>query len=262
MARRAAQTRDRDHRQPRRPRRCSSFSARMRLVARFIYCARPAQDSSRRCAGRGSMPPSCARRLYRASPYDARRAGLAVLDPFTAGALAVLEAARNVACVGGEPLGITDCLNFGSPEKAEVGWALAEAIGASHRRARRSACRSSPGTSPSTTTRTAARSCRRRSSAAWASSPTCGSSRGRGSRETSSSRLGRPRPSLVGSEYQARYDERAAGHRSSTSRQAARSLSGVAPRLLARPRRLRRRPRRRARRGGPLVGRRGEARPP
>ena len=50
------------------------------------------------------------------------------LDPFTGGALAILEAARNVACVGGEPIGFTDCLNFGNPEKPEVGWELAEAI--------------------------------------------------------------------------------------------------------------------------------------
>jgi phosphoribosylformylglycinamidine synthase len=53
---------------------------------------------------------------------------IASLDPFLGGALAVLEAARNVACVGGEPLGVTDCLNFGNPEKAEIGWELAEAI--------------------------------------------------------------------------------------------------------------------------------------
>ncbi len=50
------------------------------------------------------------------------------LDPFTGGALAVFEAARNVACAGGEPLGFTDCLNFGNPEKPEIGWELAEAI--------------------------------------------------------------------------------------------------------------------------------------
>ncbi len=50
------------------------------------------------------------------------------LDPFTGGALAVLEAARNVACAGGEPLGLSDCLNFGNPEKPEIGWELAEAI--------------------------------------------------------------------------------------------------------------------------------------
>jgi phosphoribosylformylglycinamidine synthase len=42
--------------------------------------------------------------------------------------MAVLEAARNVACAGGEPLAITDCLNFGSPEKPEIAWELAEAI--------------------------------------------------------------------------------------------------------------------------------------
>jgi len=50
------------------------------------------------------------------------------LDPFTGGALAILEAARNVACAGGEPLGFTDCLNFGNPEKPEVAWELAQSI--------------------------------------------------------------------------------------------------------------------------------------
>jgi phosphoribosylformylglycinamidine synthase subunit PurL len=53
---------------------------------------------------------------------------VARLDPHTGGALAVLEAARNVACAGGEPLAITDCLNFGNPEKPEIAWELAEAI--------------------------------------------------------------------------------------------------------------------------------------
>jgi phosphoribosylformylglycinamidine synthase len=50
------------------------------------------------------------------------------LDPRAGGALAVLEAARNVACAGGEPLGLTDCLNFGNPEKPEIAWELSEAI--------------------------------------------------------------------------------------------------------------------------------------
>jgi phosphoribosylformylglycinamidine synthase len=49
-------------------------------------------------------------------------------DPREAGRAAVLDAARNVACAGGEPLALTDCLNFGNPEKAEIGWELAEAI--------------------------------------------------------------------------------------------------------------------------------------
>jgi phosphoribosylformylglycinamidine synthase subunit PurL len=50
------------------------------------------------------------------------------LDPYTGGALAALEAARNVACTGAEPLGLTDCLNFGNPEKGEIAWELHEAI--------------------------------------------------------------------------------------------------------------------------------------
>jgi phosphoribosylformylglycinamidine synthase II len=49
-------------------------------------------------------------------------------DPFRAGVLAVLGAARNVACAGGRPLALTDCLNFGNPEKAEIGWELEQAI--------------------------------------------------------------------------------------------------------------------------------------
>ena len=52
----------------------------------------------------------------------------ASLDPRAAGASVVFEAARNVACAGGRPLAITDCLNFGNPEKPEVAWELAEAI--------------------------------------------------------------------------------------------------------------------------------------
>jgi len=39
-----------------------------------------------------------------------------------------MEAAMNVACAGGEPLALTDCLNFGNPEKPEIGWELEQAI--------------------------------------------------------------------------------------------------------------------------------------
>ena len=42
------------------------------------------------------------------------------LDPYEGGKATVAEAARNVACTGAVPLGITDCLNFGNPEKPEV----------------------------------------------------------------------------------------------------------------------------------------------
>ena len=50
------------------------------------------------------------------------------LDPRRGAAMAVCEAARNVACSGGRPLGVTDCMNFGSPERPEILWQFAEAI--------------------------------------------------------------------------------------------------------------------------------------
>jgi phosphoribosylformylglycinamidine synthase subunit PurL len=49
------------------------------------------------------------------------------LDPETGGKIAVAEAARNVVCSGAEPLAITDCLNFGNPEKPEIFWQLEKA---------------------------------------------------------------------------------------------------------------------------------------
>ncbi|MCA1646972.1 MAG: phosphoribosylformylglycinamidine synthase subunit PurL [Chloroflexi bacterium] len=49
-------------------------------------------------------------------------------DPRRGAAQAVAEAARNLACVGAEPIAVTDCLNFGNPEKPTVAWQLTEAI--------------------------------------------------------------------------------------------------------------------------------------
>jgi len=49
------------------------------------------------------------------------------LDPYEGGKAAVAEAARNVACAGARPLGITDCLNFGSPERPAVFYQFREA---------------------------------------------------------------------------------------------------------------------------------------
>src|SRR4029077_16628400 len=50
------------------------------------------------------------------------------LDPYEGGKQAVAEAARNIAVSGGKPVAITDCLNFGSPERAEIMWQFAECI--------------------------------------------------------------------------------------------------------------------------------------
>ncbi|HEY4687253.1 MAG TPA: AIR synthase related protein, partial [Candidatus Subteraquimicrobiales bacterium] len=67
-----------------------------------------------------------------------KNAGLAVttdgngrycyLDPFLGAQIAVAEAARNLVCVGAKPLGLTNCLNFGSPENPEVFWQFKEAV--------------------------------------------------------------------------------------------------------------------------------------
>ena len=50
------------------------------------------------------------------------------LDPYAGGAIAVAEAARNVACVGARAIAVTDCLNFGNPEKPEVYYQLEQCI--------------------------------------------------------------------------------------------------------------------------------------
>jgi phosphoribosylformylglycinamidine synthase len=49
-------------------------------------------------------------------------------DPYAGAVEAVLECAQNLACVGAEPLGLTNCLNFGNPEKPNVAWQLDRAV--------------------------------------------------------------------------------------------------------------------------------------
>jgi phosphoribosylformylglycinamidine synthase len=50
------------------------------------------------------------------------------LDPYHGAMLAVAEASRNVACAGGEPIGATNNLNFGNPERPEIMWQIGEAV--------------------------------------------------------------------------------------------------------------------------------------
>ncbi len=52
----------------------------------------------------------------------------AYLDPKTGGQIAVAEACRNLACVGASPIGVTNCLNFGNPEKPEIMWQFQNVI--------------------------------------------------------------------------------------------------------------------------------------
>jgi len=72
------------------------------------------------------------------APIPGNRTGLAfsvdgnpyygMVDPYQGGALAVCEAARNVAAVGAVPSTITDCLNYGNPEYPEVFWEFYEGV--------------------------------------------------------------------------------------------------------------------------------------
>jgi phosphoribosylformylglycinamidine (FGAM) synthase-like enzyme len=50
------------------------------------------------------------------------------LNPRRGAMLALVEAARNVVCAGGVPIGATNCLNFGNPERPEIMWQFIEAV--------------------------------------------------------------------------------------------------------------------------------------
>ncbi len=50
------------------------------------------------------------------------------LDPYVGAQIAVAEACRNVVCAGAEPIGVTNCLNFGNPENPEIMWQFQEAV--------------------------------------------------------------------------------------------------------------------------------------
>jgi phosphoribosylformylglycinamidine synthase len=56
------------------------------------------------------------------------KARFCALDPYTGARLAVVEAARNLACVGATPKALVNCLNFGNPEHAEVMWQFSEVV--------------------------------------------------------------------------------------------------------------------------------------
>ncbi len=69
--------------------------------------------------------PGTSRGIAVATDCNAR---LVYLDPYTGGAIAVAEAARNVVCTGAAPVAVTDCLNFGNPERPDVYYTLEQAI--------------------------------------------------------------------------------------------------------------------------------------
>jgi len=51
-----------------------------------------------------------------------------LLNPYVGGTLTVAEAARNLVCSGAQPIGVTDCLNFGNPERQDIMWQFVLAV--------------------------------------------------------------------------------------------------------------------------------------
>jgi phosphoribosylformylglycinamidine synthase len=80
-------------------------------------------------AGGGATESAPARKRFKAIALSTDGNGrYAYLDPFTGGAQAVAEAARNVVCAGAEPVGLTNCLNFANPEDPEIMWQFRKVI--------------------------------------------------------------------------------------------------------------------------------------
>ena len=109
----------------RRPSRASAGST----ASTTTWCA-PTRSSCRAWA-RASCGSRARRGRWRMSTDGNGR--YCYLDPRRGAMLAVAEAARNVACAGARPIGATNCLNFGNPERPEIMWQFAEAV-EGHRR--------------------------------------------------------------------------------------------------------------------------------
>ncbi len=87
---------------------------------------------------RTAQRPEAADAAVLALAHDGGDGGIAVsidgngrrvaCDPYIGTVEAVLECARNLACTGAEPLGLTNCLNFGNPEKPHIAWQLSESV--------------------------------------------------------------------------------------------------------------------------------------
>ncbi len=85
-----------------------------------IPCSAPAAGDAAVLRVRGTR-----RGIALTTDCNARYCGL---DPYLGGMHAIAEAARNLACVGAEPVAVTDCLNFGNPERPEIYFQLREAV--------------------------------------------------------------------------------------------------------------------------------------
>ena len=92
----------------------------VRLPRRLAHRAPP--RAGRR---RGARSCRAARAIAVSIDGNGRRVAC---DPYRGAVEAVLECSANLACVGAEPLGLTNCLNFGNPEKPHIAWQLTRAV--------------------------------------------------------------------------------------------------------------------------------------
>ena len=109
--------------------RCSAAPTSPRAAGRSSSTT--ASSARARCGGPSRPTPRCsscsstARAIAVSIDGNGRRvAG----DPYRGAVEAVLECSANLACVGAEPLGLTNCLNFGNPEKPHIAWQLTRAV--------------------------------------------------------------------------------------------------------------------------------------
>jgi phosphoribosylformylglycinamidine synthase subunit PurL len=94
-------------------------------MVRVGTVVRPGADAAVIRVLDGAQDPATAKGLVLSTDCNSR---FCALDPYEGARLAVAESYRNVSTVGGEPLAVTDCLNFGNPERPDVMWQLVEAI--------------------------------------------------------------------------------------------------------------------------------------
>jgi phosphoribosylformylglycinamidine synthase subunit PurL len=97
-----------------------SDAAVLRIKSDSVPISGPAPDSPP-----AGMPPTPEKFIALAVDCNAT---YVYLDPYEGGKIAVAEAARNLACTGATPLGVTDNLNFGNPHNPEIFWQLKESV--------------------------------------------------------------------------------------------------------------------------------------
>ncbi len=103
-----------------------SDAAVVRIKADSLPIAAPSPDAASGEATKGNDEVAGPTKLIALSVDG--NAAYVYLDPYEGGKIAVAEAARNLACSGARPLGVTDNLNFGNPFKPELFWQLKESV--------------------------------------------------------------------------------------------------------------------------------------